>query len=384
MQAPAIPEHERQRLDGLRRLAILDSTAEERFDRITRMARNMFEVPISLISLVDEERQWFKSRCGLDAQETPRDVSFCGHAILGEEIFVVEDATRDPRFADNPLVLGDPHIRFYAGTPLHIAGGYKVGTLCLIDRRPRQLDERQRALLMDLAGMVEHELAAIQLAILDELTGITNRRGFIMLGQKCLQLSHRQGREASLLFLDLDRFKEINDTLGHEVGDDALRQVALLLSRVFRNADIFARLGGDEFVVLLPGIGSALVSRVLARFEKALATFNREQGKPYQLFCSTGIAHYDPQLPPDLELLLQQADKQMYDRKKGTSSALFSPALAGRRCDSRPGDGGDRHSGSNSDQDSGHRNSGGNSHRGDGGHRNSDSNGPHDSGSSRQ
>lgn len=316
MQAPAIPEHERQRLDGLRRLAILDSTAEERFDRITRMARNMFEVPISLISLVDEERQWFKSRCGLDAQETPRDVSFCGHAILGEEIFVVEDATRDPRFADNPLVLGDPHIRFYAGTPLHIAGGYKVGTLCLIDRRPRQLDERQRALLMDLAGMVEHELAAIQLAILDELTGITNRRGFIMLGQKCLQLSHRQGREASLLFLDLDRFKEINDTLGHEVGDDALRQVALLLSRVFRNADIFARLGGDEFVVLLPGIGAELVSRVLARFEKALATFNREQGKPYQLFCSTGIAHYDPLLPPDLELLLQQADKQMYDRKK--------------------------------------------------------------------
>ena len=316
MQAPAIPEHERQRLDGLRRLAILDSTAEERFDRITRMARNMFEVPISLISLVDEERQWFKSRCGLDAQETPRDVSFCGHAILGEEIFVVEDATRDPRFADNPLVLGDPHIRFYAGTPLHIAGGYKVGTLCLIDRRPRQLDERQRALLMDLAGMVEHELAAIQLAILDELTGITNRRGFIMLGQKCLQLSHRQGREASLLFLDLDRFKEINDTLGHEVGDDALRQVALLLSRVFRNADIFARLGGDEFVVLLPGIGSELVSRVLARFGKALATFNREQGKPYQLFCSTGIAHYDPLLPPDLELLLQQADKQMYDRKK--------------------------------------------------------------------
>ncbi|UCP14498.1 sensor domain-containing diguanylate cyclase [Aeromonas media] len=316
MQAPAIPEHERQRLDGLRRLAILDSTAEERFDRITRMARNMFEVPISLISLVDEERQWFKSRCGLDAQETPRDVSFCGHAILGEEIFVVEDAIRDPRFADNPLVLGDPHIRFYAGTPLHIAGGYKVGTLCLIDRRPRQLDERQRALLMDLAGMVEHELAAIQLAILDELTGITNRRGFIMLGQKCLQLSHRQGREASLLFLDLDRFKEINDTLGHEVGDDALRQVALLLSRVFRNADIFARLGGDEFVVLLPGIGSELASRVLARFEKALATFNREQGKPYQLFCSTGIAHYDPLLPPDLELLLQQADKQMYDRKK--------------------------------------------------------------------
>lgn len=317
MQAPAIPDYERQRLDALRRLAILDSSAEERFDRITRMARNMFEVPISLISLVDEERQWFKSRCGLDAQETPRDISFCGHAILGEAIFVVEDAARDPRFADNPLVLGAPHIRFYAGSPLHIAGGYKVGTLCLIDRQPRQLDARERSLLTDLAGMVEHELAAIQLAILDELTGITNRRGFIMLGQKCLQLSHRQGREASLLFLDLNRFKETNDTLGHEAGDDALRQMAVLLSRVFRNADIFARLGGDEFVVLLPGIGPELVSRVLVRFDEALASFNREAGKPYRLACSTGVAHYDPALPPELELLLQQADKQMYHRKKG-------------------------------------------------------------------
>lgn len=317
MQAPLIPDHERQRLDGLRRLAILDTAAEERFDRITRMARNMFEVPISLVSLVDEERQWFKSRCGLDAWETLRDISFCGHAILGEGIFVVEDATRDPRFADNPLVLGPPHIRFYAGSPLHIVGGYKVGTLCLIDRRPRQLDERERALLTDLAGMVEHELAAIQLAILDELTGITNRRGFIMLGQKCLQLSHRQGREASLLFLDLNRFKEINDTHGHEAGDDALRQMAALLARVFRNADIFARLGGDEFVVLLPGIGPELVARVLARFDEALARFNLESGKPYRLACSTGVAHYDPVLPPDLECLLMQADRRMYDHKKG-------------------------------------------------------------------
>ncbi len=317
MQAPPISEYEQQRLDGLRRLAILDTTAEERFDRITRMARNMFEVPISLISLVDEERQWFKSRCGLDAQETPRDISFCGHAILGEGIFVVEDATRDPRFADNPLVLGAPHIRFYAGCPLHIAGGYKVGTLCLIDHKPRHLDERQQSLLTDLAGMVEHELAAIQLAILDELTGITNRRGFVMLGQKCLQLSHRQGREASLLFLDLNRFKEINDSLGHEVGDDALRQMARLLCKVFRNADIFARLGGDEFVVLLPGIGPGLVPRVLARFDEALARFNLEAGKPYRLACSTGVAHYDPAMPPELELLLMQADRQMYDHKRG-------------------------------------------------------------------
>ena len=144
MQTPATPDNERLRLDALRRMAILDTSAEERFDRITRIARNMFDVPISLVSLVDEDRQWFKSCCGLSVPETPRDISFCGHAILGDDLFVVEDATRDLRFADNPLVSGDPHIRFYAGSPLQIGEGYKLGTLCIIDRKPRLLDERQR------------------------------------------------------------------------------------------------------------------------------------------------------------------------------------------------------------------------------------------------
>ena len=159
MQTPAIPDNERLRLDALRRISILDSSAEERFDRITRMARSMFDVPISLVSLVDENRQWFKSCCGLPVQETPRDVSFCGHAILGDGLFVVEDTRQDLRFADNPLVSGEPHIHFYAGCPLQIGEGYKLGTLCIIDRKPRLLDSRQQDLLTDLAGMVERELA---------------------------------------------------------------------------------------------------------------------------------------------------------------------------------------------------------------------------------
>jgi len=192
-----------------------------------------------------------------------------------------------------------------------------LATLCSIDRKPRLLDERQRYLLTDLAGMVERELAAIQLATMDELTGITNRRGFMLLAHKCLQLAHRQGRAATLLFLDLNRFKEINDRLGHDVGDDALQQMASLMCGVFRDADIFARLGGDEFAVLLPGTGPAEVPRVLARLDEALAGFNRESGKPYRLSCSVGVGHYDALSPPALDLLLQQADKQMYDCKKG-------------------------------------------------------------------
>lgn len=214
MQTPVVPENERQRLDALRRLAVLDTPAEERFDRITRMARNMFDVPIALVSLVDENRQWFKSCCGLPVLETSRDISFCGHAILGETLFVVEDASQDPRFADNPLVTGEPHIRFYAGHPLEVGNGLKLGTLCIIDRKPRIFGQREKALLSDLASMVESELQAIQMATIDELTGITNRRGFMLLAEKNLQYAFRAKIPTSLLFLDLNHFKAINDKFG--------------------------------------------------------------------------------------------------------------------------------------------------------------------------
>lgn len=158
MIEPPIPDDEQERLAALQELRILDTPAEERFDRITRIARDLFAVPIALISLVDAGRQWFKSATGLDASETPRSISFCGHAILGAEPLVVENALADLRFADNPLVTGDPVIRFYAGIPLRSLSGRKLGTLCLIDRVPRRFgpDDVQR--LRDLAAWAESEL----------------------------------------------------------------------------------------------------------------------------------------------------------------------------------------------------------------------------------
>lgn len=141
MQPPATPRDERTRLETLRSLKLLDTSPSERFDRLTRIARRMFGVPISLVSLVDENRQWFKSRQGLDATETPRDISFCGHAILDDDIFIVPDATKDNRFVDNPLVTDNPNIRFYAGVPLRVSNGSKIGTLCIIDEKPREFSE---------------------------------------------------------------------------------------------------------------------------------------------------------------------------------------------------------------------------------------------------
>ncbi|MBU3909908.1 MAG: PAS domain S-box protein [Gammaproteobacteria bacterium] len=158
MLEPPIPADEAARLQALHALNILDTPAEERFDRYTRLAQHILQTPIVLISLIDGERQWFKSRQGLDATETPRDISFCGHAILGNELFCIPDAAADPRFADNPLVTGAPDIRFYAGEPLTLAGGEHVGTLCAIDRVPRTLSDAQRAALHDLAQCVADEL----------------------------------------------------------------------------------------------------------------------------------------------------------------------------------------------------------------------------------
>ena len=158
MQVPQTPANEAPRLQALRVRAMLDTPAEERFDRLTRLAQHLFGVQIALVSLIDADRQWFKSRQGLDVCETARDISFCGHAILASDLFVVPDATLDARFADNPLVLGAPHIRFYAGAPLSSSDGYRLGTLCIIDSTPRTLSDKERMMLRDMADLVETEI----------------------------------------------------------------------------------------------------------------------------------------------------------------------------------------------------------------------------------
>ena len=196
---PALPEDEAERLRALRALGVLDSAAEERFDRLTRLARTLFEVPIALISLVDAERQWFKSHPGMDLTETERAISFCGHAILAPEIFEVPDTLLDPRFAGNPMVTGAPHIRYYAGAPLRVEGGHTVGMLCIKDQRPRLLSPAQRTALRDLADCAQAELQALQHQIADlsalqaPLSGQGGRHsGFEGLLQRLLTLTQSE------------------------------------------------------------------------------------------------------------------------------------------------------------------------------------------------
>jgi hypothetical protein len=158
MQEAGLPENEASRIATLRGMGILDTLREDRFDRYTRITSRAFDMPIALISLIDGSRQWFKSAVGIDVNETPREVSFCGHAILGDDVFEVRNARLDPRFCDNPLVVGSPRIRFYAGAPLKAPNGHRLGTLCIIDRIPRELSDDEKTRLKNLADMVVGEI----------------------------------------------------------------------------------------------------------------------------------------------------------------------------------------------------------------------------------
>ncbi|SEK86690.1 GAF domain-containing protein [Roseateles sp. YR242] len=157
MMIAPIPDNEAERMQALRALLILDTPPEERFDRIVQFAAEEFAVPIALLTMVDTNRQWFKARFGLAVCETGRDASFCSHAIHAPEVMVISDATLDPRFAGNPMVLGPPYIRFYAGAPLEVQPGVRVGTLCLIDRRRRTLDDTDLAILKTLRDLAVSE-----------------------------------------------------------------------------------------------------------------------------------------------------------------------------------------------------------------------------------
>jgi len=322
LQIPAIPANEIERLHVLRALAILDTQAEERFDRLTRIATRMFNVPIALVSLVDTNRQWFKSCMGLQVSETSRDISFCGHAILGNDTFVINDASKDPRFLDNPLVTAAPHIRFYAGRPIRTTHGFKVGTLCLIDSQPREFPARDIEDLDDLATMVESELAVIELATMDELTDLSNRRGFIMLTEKYLNYFSRHKLHASLVFLDLNDFKIINDTYGHDEGDRALQTFGKALKQMGRSSDIFARLGGDEFVILLACTREQEAHIVTQRLCNHLDMIRQQLRQPYKISFSQGIVEFDPQQPKSVDQLLLEGDTMMYQLKKASAALM--------------------------------------------------------------
>ena len=319
MKKPPVPLDETMRLRSLHSLRILDSAPDERFDRVTRMAKRLMDVDICLVSLVDSDRQWFKSKQGLDACETSREISFCGHAILEEKPFIIEDTLTDPRFVDNPLVTDNPNIRFYAGYPVHGPEGRRIGTLCLIDRLPRQFSDRDVETLKEFAALVDDELATASQLNVDELTKVANRRGFEQVANHLLPLCMRNNLDVEVLFFDLDGFKALNDRLGHQAGDEALQAFAKILLKGFRTSDVVARLGGDEFVVMMAG------QRVFAdRSLKRMRELAKDQDSNFSKYLdwSVGRVKYDPDKHANVADLLQDADSRMYADKNRRKQSL--------------------------------------------------------------
>ncbi|MGZ5198704.1 MAG: diguanylate cyclase [Telluria sp.] len=319
MSPVTCPEDTSIRLDALRALSLFNANPDERFDRLTRLARRVFDVPVAKVTLVAPEMVYTISCSGDHSAPVPRELSFCSQAILSDEIMIIPDTLKDGRFANNPFVVGDPHVRFYAGCPLVVMNGCRLGTLCVIDEVPREMTQEDIILMKDLAATIEHELTAMHMAIVDPLTGLVNRRGFEALAENGLNVCRRMRRPASLLFFDLNGFKTINDTYGHAEGDLALRNFASALKRTFRSTDIIGRLGGDEFAVLLLDSNPSDTQASLKRLRVIVASQNEREKRGYELQFSVGQVDHDGLETVDVGRMLRDGDTKMYFDKRGLS-----------------------------------------------------------------
>ena len=349
MQSAPRPATEDQRLAALQSLAVLDTEPEAAVDALVNAAAVVCNTPISLISLVDADRQWFKANVGLPgATQTPRDLAFCAHAILQDQVFEVPDAGLDARFADNPCVTGAPDIRFYAGAPVRLSNGERIGTICVIGHEPRTLSARQREVLRCLAeataqamegrralqqvrGLVgDLSRAAVEAEYRvahDPLTGLFNRADFEPRLQAALDAAIADPAQAqSLLCIDLDHFKIVNDTCGHAVGDQLLQQIAHMLSDTVRQGDVVARLGGDEFAVLLKGCSAASALAVGQKICAMFDDFRFVHGQHrMKVGTSIGLVVVDSRWS-DTACLMQAADACCYAAKQGGRNRVVTLA----------------------------------------------------------
>jgi diguanylate cyclase (GGDEF)-like protein len=328
-----LPKNEELRLAAIKHFDILDTPADGSFDRLTKLAGRVFNVPIAIITIVDTDRIWFKSKLGLDVNEIGRDPGLCASCILQDEVMVINDAKKDAVALTNPLVAGEFGLRFYAGAPLKTRDGLNIGTFCLVDREPRYLTDTEQATLADLASIVIDEMElrkasrhliinnlktveeAEKKANTDAMTGLGNRRAF---DEDISEFEHMINlgnfTDIMVTVIDLDGLKLINDRFGHAEGDRFIGTFSAGLKEALRINDRAYRIGGDEFVVLTPLSSKPDFAKVEDRIAAVIKDVRTKTGFK-EAGASVGIAALS-----DVEFKLQEAlrvaDIKMYENKK--------------------------------------------------------------------
>jgi diguanylate cyclase (GGDEF)-like protein len=308
---------EKKRVAALHRYDVLDTPSEEAFDRSVRLARTLFGVPIATIAFVDSHRVWFKSGFGMPSKEVPRDAAFCNHAIQQDGPLIIPDTLKDPRFAANPSVIGEPHIRFYGGASLRTGEGHKIGTLGIVDGKPRSFGPVQVALLGDLARIVVDALELRSLATSDSLTSSMSRRAFREAARRDFALARRHKQELSCIIMDVDNFKLLNDRHGHAAGDIVLQGMVDVCRKSLRASDYVGRLGGEEFGVMLPHTNARSALQVAERLRKGIEreSYITPSGV-LKVTASLGLAPCDKTVA-DADALLRRAEVALYWAKSG-------------------------------------------------------------------
>lgn len=306
-----------ERLAALHSYEILDTPADQAFDGISWLARTLLNAPMSAISLVDRDRQWFKSSQNIDVTETTRSASFCTHAVLSENPFIVLDALADPRFCQSPMVIDAPHVRFYLGMPLVTRERFVLGALCVYDTVSREVVSTDQLNAMNiLARQVVDTMELRKIARHDGLTNLLSAVVFRRTAATEVERARRYGRHVSFVVLDIDHFKKINDTHGHAAGDYVLRNVAAILKAELRPFDIVGRTGGEEFAVLFPDTDFASGLAAAERLRKAVSRSPiAVSGTTVSVTASFGVADCQRgEIKADAALA--QADHAMYCSKR--------------------------------------------------------------------
>ncbi len=356
MKPAPIPANEMARQTSLNTMGLLSIERDPELDRITKFAKRLFGTDIVAISLLDNDRQFFKSHVNLSVSETSRDISFCGHTVMHDAPMAVSDTHKDERFIDNPLVTGDPKIRSYLGVPISNEQGYKLGTICVIDSHTRNFSNDEIATLQDIAHWVETVIAlrysersqkqlvsdldtAQRDALIDTLTGIWNRRGLEELLEREISSAHIRNTPVGIFMLDIDHFKRVNDTHGHLVGDKVIQGISEIIASSLRDQDIIGRFGGDEFVCILPGVRLdpiMFLGEKLCQTIRQLGKVSNKNGDPVEVTVSIGATWVPPHIKTKYSSsqVLQMADDALYQAKKaGRDTVCYKPLDVDRALD---------------------------------------------------